>query len=91
MANKVNRFSLFTPLTTNATYLAIVVIAYIAAEYAYFIAFMITKDTTILLTLDNLSVPITLLLSFLFLKESMDPHKMIGSSLILIGGVIAAL
>jgi uncharacterized membrane protein len=68
-----------------------VVLAYIAAEYAYFIAFMITTNMTILLALDNLSIPITLLFSFFLLKERIDQVKILGASLIVLGGLIAAL
>jgi uncharacterized membrane protein len=64
-------------------------LAYIAAEYAYFTAFMITTDTTILLALDNLSIPVTMMLSFFLLKEKIDRNKIIGASLIVIGGLIA--
>jgi drug/metabolite transporter (DMT)-like permease len=85
------RLEIFSPLTTSAKYLSLVVLAYIAAEYAYFIAFMITTDTTILLVLDNLSIPITLLLSFFLLKEQIGHMKIIGSSLIMLGGLAAAL
>ena len=67
------------------------VLAYITAEYAYFIAFMITTNTTILLALDNLSIPITLLFSFFSLKERIDQMKIIGTSLIVLGGLIIAL
>jgi uncharacterized membrane protein len=91
LARKTYRVELFGPLQANATYALLVAFAYVAAEYAYFMAFTITSDTTILLALDNLSIPMTLLLSFLFLKEAMDRQKMLGSSLILVGGVVAAL
>ena len=85
------RSKIFSPLTASAPYAGLVALVYIAAEYAYFIAFMITTETTILLALDNLSIPLTLVLSFLLLKEQIDLHKIIGSSLIITGGVIAAL
>ena len=64
LVRKKYRLDFFSPLTTSAKYLSLVVLAYIAAEYAYFIAFMITTNMTILLALDNLSIPITLLFSF---------------------------
>jgi uncharacterized membrane protein len=54
-------------------------------------AFTMTKDTTILLGLDNLSIPITLLFAFLILKEQLSSTKIFGSALIVLGGVIAAL
>jgi drug/metabolite transporter (DMT)-like permease len=91
LVRKHYRTEFFSPLTSSAKYLAIVVLVYIGAEYAYFTAFMITSDTTILLALDNLSIPITLSLSFFLLKEQIDQRKIIGSSLIVIGGLIAAL
>jgi len=50
-----------------------------------------TKDTTILLGLDNLSIPITLLFAFLILKEKLSSTKVWGSTLIVLGGVIAVL
>ena len=50
-----------------------------------------TKDTTILLGLDNLSIPITLLFAFLILKEELNNTKILGSALIVLGGVIAVL
>ena len=77
------------PIVKNPKYLTIVVSSYLIAEYLYFIAFMITKDTTILLALDNLSIPIILLFSFLILQEELNRNKVIGSSLIVLGGVIA--
>jgi drug/metabolite transporter (DMT)-like permease len=91
LLRKEYRTGIFTPIEKNSKYLLMVVCAYLIAEYAYFIAFMITTDTTILLALDNLSIPITLLFSFLILKEGLDRNKVIGSSLIVLGGVIAVL
>jgi hypothetical protein len=64
MLRKEYRNGIFTPIEKNSKYLLMVVCAYLIAEYAYFIAFMITTDTTILLALDNLSIPITLLFHF---------------------------
>jgi drug/metabolite transporter (DMT)-like permease len=84
------RREILMPLTTSPEYLSFVVFAYIAAEYAYFLAFTLTSDTTILLVLDNLSIPITLLLSYFLLKERIDQPKIIGSTLIILGGLIAA-
>ena len=89
MARKKYRTEFFSPITANAKYLSLVVLAYIAAEYAYFTAFMITTDTTILLALDNLSIPVTMTLSFFLLKEKIERNKIIGASLIVIGGLIA--
>lgn len=80
-----------TPIIDKPKYLLMAVSIYVIAEFTYFIAFMITTDTTILLTLDNLSIPVILLFSFLILKEGLDKDKVIGSSLIVIGGVIAVL
>jgi drug/metabolite transporter (DMT)-like permease len=91
LIRKKYRSEFFSPLTTSAKYLSITVLAYIAAEYAYFIAFMLTRDTTILLILDNLSIPITLFFSYFLLKEHIDQLKIIGSSLIVLGGLITAL
>jgi len=91
LVRKKYRVEIFSPLTTSAKYLFLVVLAYITAEYAYFIAFMITTDTTILLVLDNLSIPITLLFSYVLLKEQIDQIKIIGSSFIVLGGLIVAL
>jgi uncharacterized membrane protein len=65
--------------------------SYFIATYSYFIAFTMTKDTTILLGLDNLSIPITLLFAFLILKEKLSSTKLWGSALIMLGGVIAVL
>lgn len=80
-----------TPIIDKPKYLLMAVSIYVIAEFTYFIAFMITTDTTILLALDNLSIPVILLFSFLILKEKLDKDKVIGSSLIVIGGVIAVL
>jgi len=71
--------------------LLIVVLSYFIATYAYLIAFTMTEDTTILLGLDNLSIPITLLFAFLILKEKLSSTKILGSALIVLGGVIAVL
>ena len=77
------------PIVKNPKCLTIIVSSYRIAEYLDFIASMITKDTTILLALDNLSIPIILLFSFLILQEELNRNKVIGSSLIVLGGVIA--
>ena len=78
-------------METNLQYLLMAVLCYFIATYAYFMAFTMTKDTTILLGLDNLSIPITLLFAFLILKEQLSSTKIFGSALIVLGGVIAAL
>jgi drug/metabolite transporter (DMT)-like permease len=85
------RDDLLAPIVKNSRYLLTAVLAYIIASYAYFIAFTMTKDTTILLGLDNLSIPITLLFAFLILKEELNNTKILGSALIVLGGVIAVL
>ena len=72
-------------------YLLMVVLSYFIATYAYFIAFTMTKDTTILLGLNNLSIPITLLFAFLISKEKSSNTKILGSALIVLGEVIAVL
>jgi drug/metabolite transporter (DMT)-like permease len=91
LVRKKYRREIFSPLTTSVKYLLLVVLAYIAAEYAYFSAFTVTSNSTILLVLDNLSIPITLSFSYFLLKEQIDQIKLIGSSLIVLGGLIAAL
>ena len=68
-----------------------VVLYYFIATYAYFMAFIMTKYTIILLGLDNLSISITLLSAFLILKEKLSSTKILGSTLIVLGGVIAVL
>jgi uncharacterized membrane protein len=78
-------------LTTSTKYLALASITYRAAEYTYFVAFTITRDTTIPLAMDNLSIPVTLVFSSLLLKEQIGGNKIIGVSLIVIGGLIAVL
>ena len=91
LVRKKYRRGIFSPLAARAKYLCLVVLAYIAAEYAYFSAFTITSNTTILLVLDNLSIPITLSFSYFLLKEQIGEMKIIGSSLIVLGGLIAAM
>jgi len=91
LARKKYRDELLLPIEKNLKYLLIVVLSYFIATYAYFIAFTMTKDTTILLGLDNLSIPITLLFAFLILKEKLSSTKIWGSALIVLGGVIAVL
>src|SRR5215471_16327712 len=78
-------------IVKESKFLLIASFAYFISTYAYLSAFMMTKDTTILLGLDNLSIPITLLFAFLILKEELDSNKILGSSLIVLGGVTAAL
>jgi drug/metabolite transporter (DMT)-like permease len=85
------RTEIFSPITTNTRDLALASVTYIAAEYMYFVAFTLTRDTTILLALDNLSIPVTLIFSSLLLKEEIGGNKIIGASLIVIGGLIAVL
>jgi drug/metabolite transporter (DMT)-like permease len=85
------RTELVPSLTGRTGYLTLVVLAYFVAQYTYLIAFSMTTDTTILLGLDNLSTPVVLALSYLLLHEPLTPSKTIGSSLIVFGGVIAAL
>ena len=82
---------MFSPLIINTKYLAWAALAYILAEYTYFIAFTITHETSVLLALDNLSIPITLIFPYLFLKEQISENKRLGSSLIVIGGLVAAI
>jgi drug/metabolite transporter (DMT)-like permease len=91
LSRKKYRTEFLSPITTDAKYLALVVLVYITAEYAYFTAFTITTDTTILLALNNLSIPVTMMLSFLLLKEQIDLNKIIGASLIVIGGLISVI
>ena len=85
------RTAMFTPLITSTKYLIWAALAYTLAEYTYFIAFSITHETTILLALDNLSIPIIIIFSYFFLKEQINENKLIGASLIIIGGIIAGL
>jgi len=85
------RDDLFIPVVKNSRYLFAAVLAYFIATYTYLMAFMMTKDTTILLSLDNLSIPITLLFAFWILKEELNSTKILGSALIVLGGVIAVL
>ena len=54
------RAAMFSPLIRSTKYLTWGALAYILAEYTYFIAFTITHETSILLALDNLSISITL-------------------------------
>jgi drug/metabolite transporter (DMT)-like permease len=91
LARKKYRDELLLPIEKNLKYLLMVVLFYFIATYSYFIAFTMTKDTTILLGLDNLSIPITLLFAFLILKEKLSSTKLWGSALIMLGGVIAVL
>jgi drug/metabolite transporter (DMT)-like permease len=91
LSRKKYREELLAPIIKNSRYLLAAVLAYTIASYAYYIAFMMTKDTTILLGLDNLSIPITLLFAFLILKEKLNSTKILGSALIVLGGVIAVL
>lgn len=91
LLRKKYRRTMMTPIINRPKYLLMAVLIYVIAECTYFVAFMITKDTTILLALDNLSIPVILLFSFLILKEGLDKDKVIGSSLIVIGGVISVL
>jgi uncharacterized membrane protein len=90
VSRKQYRTVMFSPLITGTKYLAWAALAYILAEYTYFIAFTITHETSILLALDNLSIPITLVFSYCFLKEQISENKLIGASLIVVGGLIAA-
>jgi uncharacterized membrane protein len=83
------RTTMFTPLIASTKYLTWAALAYILAEYTYFIPFTITHETSILLALDNLSIPIIIILSYFFLEEQISENKFIGASLIIIGGIIA--
>jgi uncharacterized membrane protein len=91
LARRKYRDELLLPIDKNLKYLLMAVLSYFIATYAYFMAFTMTKDTTILLGLDNLSIPITLLFAFLMLKEKLSSTKLWGSALIVLGGVIAVL
>jgi uncharacterized membrane protein len=90
VSRKQYRAAMFSPLIHSTKHLAWADLAYILAEYTYFIVFTITYETSILLALDNLSIPITLVFSYFFLKEQISENKLIGASLIVIGGLIAA-
>src|SRR5262245_32125653 len=59
LSRKKYRTVMFSPLITSTKYLTWAALAYILAEYTYFIAFTITHETSILLALDNISIPIT--------------------------------
>jgi drug/metabolite transporter (DMT)-like permease len=78
------RGMLFLPVINNAKHLSLVVLAYLLATFTYINAFTMTEDTTILLALDNLSIPITLFLSVLLLHEEWNRTKILGSSLIVL-------
>jgi hypothetical protein len=65
-------------LITSTKYLALASITYVAAEYTYFVAFMVPYITTILLAMDNLSIPVTFVFSSLLLKEQIGGNKIIG-------------
>jgi uncharacterized membrane protein len=82
---------MFSPLIINTKYLTWAALAYILAEYMYFIAFTIIYEMSVLLVLDNLSIPITLIFSYIFLKEQISENKLLGSSLIVIGGLVVAI
>jgi uncharacterized membrane protein len=85
------RLEIFSPMISHAKYLVLTSLAYIAAEYTYFLAFTTEKETSILLALDNLSIPTTMTFSFFLLKEQMNENKLVGASLIVLGGVMAVL
>jgi uncharacterized membrane protein len=70
--------TMFAPLLTSSKCLAWAALAYILAEYTYFIAFTITHETSILLALDNLPIPITLVFSYFFLKEHISEINLLA-------------
>jgi drug/metabolite transporter (DMT)-like permease len=86
-----HRRQLRPSLTTHRATLAAAVAAYFVTQQAYLAAFGLTTDTTILLALDNLSTPVVLALSWLTLHETLDRRTLLGSSLIVAGGIVTAL
>jgi uncharacterized membrane protein len=91
LSRKKYRMAMFSPLIINTKDLTWAALAYILAEYMYFIAFTIIYEMSVLLVLDNLSIPITLIFSYIFLKEQISENKLLGSSLIVIGGLVVAI
>ena len=78
VSRKQYRTVMISPLISSTKYLAWAALAYILAEYTYFITFTITHETSILLALDNLSIPITLVFSYFFLKEHISEINLLA-------------
>lgn len=91
LARGKHRRELRPSLTTHVGTLAASVIAYFVTQAAYLAAFGLTADTTILLALDNLSTPVILALSWLTLHETLNRRTLLGSGLIVAGGIVTAL
>jgi drug/metabolite transporter (DMT)-like permease len=91
LARRHHRRQLVPALTTHVGTLAAAVIAYFVTQASYLAAFGLTRDTTILLALDNLSTPVILALSWLTLHETLDRRTLLGSGLIVAGGIATAL
>ena len=85
------RAKIFVPLTNHPKHLMLAALAYLIMMYAYLGAFALGTNTTILLALNNLAILITLLFSFLFLKEHIGATKVVGALLILLGGLLTVL
>ena len=78
-------------LMSDIKTIIIVTVVYLISMYTYLEAFNMTTKTTILLSLNNLTIPITLVFAYIILKEHISMIKIIGASFIVLGAFVAAL
>ena len=91
LIRKKYRASIFSCLINNFKTILIITIIYLVSMQTYLEAYSITSETTILLALNNFTIPITLVFAYLFLKENIGRTKVIGASLIVLGALVAVL
>ncbi|MEX0940758.1 MAG: hypothetical protein WDZ41_05340 [Candidatus Babeliales bacterium] len=81
----------FKVLSEQGNYIFLLGILYLASAYAYQDAYLLTKDKDVLAALSKLSIPLVIFLSSYTLNEKIDAPQIIGSALIVAGGVISFL
>ena len=78
-------------LRDHSQSIVLIGIIYLISCYTYQDAYRLTQDKDVLAALSKLSIPMVLATSVLFLEEELNMQKVLGSILIVSGGLIAIL
>ncbi len=79
---------IITTLKENLWSILLISFAYFVSAYTYQDAYRLTTDKNVLAALSKLSIPIVLALSTLMLGEKLTAPKIVGSLLIILGGLV---
>ena len=83
------RGKIFSVLNKNKLYVFGVSAIYFASAFSYQLAFRYTTDKKVLSALNRTYIPVILIMSFFLLKEKIKAPKIVGSTLIVLGGLAA--